>query len=230
METTVQQIQAKTRPRARSPDNTGQSAHHQPHDSADMVSRITAAGDTQVCWLTREARQYGLDPPSSLPRPKLPGPGQQNSRGRAQTLGTGRSVRGRSRLRAGGSGSDAALRYRTVSQHASRWVMGTGPEPRRAAPPRATLARPAARDVPPSGAPRVRVGSHEGLAEAQARHRREDLLAVCGFTMRPSVGVVPAATFGGLHPIQVASRCGRPSRTRSVRDPIPSLAKTFRRW
>ena len=32
--------------------NTGRSAHHQPQDRANLVSRITATDDTQIRWLT----------------------------------------------------------------------------------------------------------------------------------------------------------------------------------
>ena len=41
--------------------DNGRSAHGQQQDSADMVSRLTAAGDTQIRWLTREGVLDELD-------------------------------------------------------------------------------------------------------------------------------------------------------------------------
>jgi hypothetical protein len=78
------------------PYNVGRAAHHQPQDSADMVPRITAAGDTQVRWLTREGLLDEPDLLVSLPRRK-PGAGRGRFRAGAQTPGTGRSVRGHPR-------------------------------------------------------------------------------------------------------------------------------------
>ena len=60
------------------PHNSGRSAHHQPQNSADMVSRITAADDTQVAWLRREGLLDELDSHVSA----FPGP-SQGSRFRA---------------------------------------------------------------------------------------------------------------------------------------------------
>ena len=55
---------SRSRPGPGHATNTGRSAHHQPQDSADLVSRITAAGDTQIRWLTPQAL------PGLQPRPK----------------------------------------------------------------------------------------------------------------------------------------------------------------
>src|SRR6266550_1100699 len=43
------------------PHDTGRAAHHQPQDSAAMVFRITAAGDTHIRPLTREDMPNELD-------------------------------------------------------------------------------------------------------------------------------------------------------------------------
>jgi hypothetical protein len=66
--------------------NTGRSAHHQPQDSADLVSRITATGEKQLRWLTPQALP-GLQPrPCADAGESVPGLGR-TPRGRAVVAG-----------------------------------------------------------------------------------------------------------------------------------------------
>ena len=66
----MQQIQVKARPRLPRP-TPADPPHHQQQDSADMVSRITTADDSQARRLTREGPpdEPGLFLLASTPKP-----------------------------------------------------------------------------------------------------------------------------------------------------------------
>jgi len=69
-ETTMKQIQVKAKPRPRHA-TPARSAHHQPQDGADVVSRITTVGKSHIRWLRHEALLGQLHLLGFAPRAEL---------------------------------------------------------------------------------------------------------------------------------------------------------------